>query len=52
MFLNAVINGQSSLYVLVFRFTNMHAMYHRSDFVHACSSRVNIYEPAVYFTTR
>jgi len=40
----------SSLYVLVFNFTNMHAMSHRSDVFLACSSEVNIYEPAFYLT--
>jgi hypothetical protein len=30
------------LYVLVFNFTNMHAMSHRSDFILACSSKVKI----------
>ena len=40
----------SSLYVLVFNFRNMHAMSHRSDFVLACSSKVNIQEPAFYLT--
>jgi len=32
----------SSLYVLVFNFTNMHAMSHRSDCFPACSSKVDI----------
>jgi hypothetical protein len=32
----------SSLYALVFNFTNMHAMSYRSDFFLACSSKVNI----------
>ena len=40
----------SPLYVLVFNFTNMHAMSHRSDFFLACSSIGNIYEPAFYLT--
>jgi len=40
----------SSLYVLVFNFTNMHAMSHRSDFFLAWSSKVNIQEPAFYVT--
>jgi hypothetical protein len=31
-----------SFYALVFNFTNMHAMSHRSDFVLACSSKVGI----------
>jgi len=38
------------LYVLVFNFTNMHAMSHRSDFFLACTSKGNIEEPAVYPT--
>jgi len=49
-FVNAVINGQSSLYVPVFNFTIIHAMSHRSDFCIVCSSKVNIWEPACYFT--
>jgi len=49
-FLNAVINGQSLLFVPVFNFTNMHAMSHRSDFCLVCSSKVNIQEPPVCFT--
>jgi len=40
----------SSLYVLVFNFTNMHTMSHRSDFFLPCSSKVNIEEPAFYVT--
>jgi hypothetical protein len=32
----------SSLYAVVFNFTNMHVMSHRSDFFLACSSKVNI----------
>jgi len=40
----------SSLYVLVFNFTNMHAMSHRTDFFLTCSSKVNIEEPAFYLT--
>jgi len=40
----------SALYALVFNFTNMHAMSHRSDFFLACSSKVNIEEPAFYLT--
>jgi len=40
----------SSLYALVFNFTNMHAMSHRSDFLLASSSKVNIYKPAFYLT--
>jgi hypothetical protein len=40
----------SSLYAPVFNFTNMHAMSHRSDFFLACSSKVDIYEPAFHLT--
>ena len=40
----------SSLYVLVFNFTNMHAMSHRCDFFLACSSKVIIAEPLFYLT--
>jgi len=40
----------SSLYALVFNFTNMHAMSHRSDCFLVCSSKVNIQEPAFYLT--
>jgi len=50
LFLDWVINSQSCQYVSVFHFTNMHAMSHRSDFILACSSGVNIPEPAFYFT--
>jgi len=32
----------SSVYVLVFNSTDMHAMSHRSDLFPACSSKVNI----------
>jgi len=32
----------SSLYVLVFNFSNMHAMSHRSDFFLTCISKANI----------
>jgi len=46
---NWVLRGQSFQSVLVYNFTNMHAMSHRSDFF-ACSCRVNIWEPAVCFT--
>jgi len=50
LFLNRAIKGQSSLYVLVFNFRNMHAMSDWSDLFLACSSRVKIEEPAFYFT--
>jgi len=49
LFLNWVLHGQSSQYVLVYNFTNMYAMSHRSDFF-ACSSRVDIYKPAICWT--
>jgi len=51
-FPNGVNNGLSSLYVLVFNFTTIHAMTHRFDFCLAWSSSVNIDDPAVYFTIR
>jgi len=59
MVLSAALIGQnasndiatiSSLYAIVFNFTNMHAMSHRSDFFLACSSKVNISKPAFYLT--
>jgi len=40
----------SSLYAIVFNFTNMHVMSPRSDFFLACSSKVYIQEPAFYLT--
>jgi len=43
--LDRVLHGQSSQSVLVYNFTNMHAMSCRSDFL-ACSGTVNIIEPA------
>ena len=49
LFLNRVLHGQSVQYVHVYNFTNIHAMSHRSDFC-PCSSRVNIYEPAICCT--
>jgi hypothetical protein len=39
-----------SWYVLVLYSTNMPATSYRSDYLLACSSRVNIYEPAFYLT--
>jgi hypothetical protein len=48
--LNRVINSWCFQYVSVLYFTNMHAMYLRSDFLLACSSGVNTSEPAFYFT--
>ena len=47
-FLNQVLRGQSLQSKVVYNFTNMHAMSYRSDFF-TCSSRVNIWEPAVCF---
>jgi len=41
LFLNGVLRGQSLQSVLVFNFTNMHAMSYWSDYI-PCSSRVNI----------
>jgi len=48
LLLNWVLRGQSFQYVLVYIFTNMHAMSHRSD-CFACSCRVNSEELAVCF---
>jgi len=48
LFLNGVLRGQSSQSHLVYNFTNMHAMSYWSD-CFTCSSRVNIYDAAVYF---
>jgi len=45
-FPNGVLCGQSLQSVLVFNFTNMHAMSYWSDYF-PCSCRVNIYKPAV-----
>jgi len=44
---NWVLRCQSFQYVLVYNFTNMHAMSHRSD-SGPCNCKVNIYEPAVW----
>jgi len=49
LFLNGVLRGQSLHSVLVYNFTNMHAMSYRSDFI-LCSCRVNIQEPGVCVT--
>jgi len=49
LLLNWVFHGQSFQYVLVYNFTNMHAMSHRADFF-PCSCSVNIWEPAICFT--
>jgi len=48
-FLNGVLRGQSLQSVLVFNFTNMHAMSYWSDYF-SCSCRVNIWEPVVSIT--
>jgi len=40
----------TSLYALGFNFTNMHPMSHRSDFFLACSSKVYIWELAIYLS--
>jgi len=49
LLLNWVLRGQSFQYVLVYNFTYMHAMSHRSDcFTSSCG--VKIQEPAVCFT--
>jgi len=40
----------SSLYVLGFNFTIMHAVSHRSDYFLACSSKFNIEQPPFYLT--
>jgi len=45
LFPNWVLCGQSFQYVLVYNFTNMHAISHRSGFF-ACSSIANIQEPS------
>jgi len=47
--LNGVLRGHSLQSVLVFNFTNMHAMSYWSDYF-PCSCRVNIWEPAVCIT--
>jgi len=49
LFQNCVLRSQSLQYVLVYNFTNMHAMSHRSDFL-ACCSRVNMKESAFCLT--
>jgi len=49
LFLNGVVRGQCLQSVLVYNFTNMHAMTYRSD-LFPCSCRVNIEEPGVCFT--
>jgi hypothetical protein len=46
LFLNWVLLGQSCQYILVYNFTNMHAMTHRFD-VFDSSSRVHIQEPTL-----
>jgi hypothetical protein len=47
--LNWVLHGRSVRYVLVYNFTNLHAMFHRSDFF-GSSSSVNSSEPTFCFT--
>jgi len=47
-FVNEVSNGQYFQYVVVYNFTTIHAMSHRYYFCVACSSRVNIWETALY----
>jgi len=49
LLLNWVLRGQSFQCVLLYNFTNMHAMSRRSDCI-AWGCRVNISEPAVCFT--
>ena len=49
LFLNGVLRRQLLQSVLVFNFTNTHAMSYWSDYF-PCSCRVNIYESAVCFT--
>jgi len=49
LLLNWALCGWSFQYILVFNFTNMHALSHRSDFV-PCSRRVNIWKPAGCFS--
>jgi len=49
LFQNGILCGQSSQSVLVYNFSNMHAMSQRSD-VFGCSYRANIKEPAFWIT--
>jgi len=49
LFLNQVLRCQSLQSILVYNFTNMHAMSYRFEFFE-CSCRVNIYKLAVCFT--
>jgi len=49
LFLNGILRGQSLLSILVYNITSMHAVSHRSEFF-ACTSRVNIWEPAFCIT--
>jgi len=51
LFLNGVLHGQSLQFVLVFNFTNMHAMSYGSDYV-LCSCKINIGEPVVCSVSR
>jgi len=49
LFRNRVFRGQFIQYVLVYYFTNMDAVSHRTDFF-ACIARVNIYKPGYHCT--
>jgi len=49
LLLSWVLCGQSFQSVLLYNFTNMHPLSHRSDFF-ACSLSINIQEPAVCIT--
>jgi len=50
LYRNSIFNSQSFPYVVVYYFTTMYAMSHRAYFFVAHSSRVNIYEPAIFLT--
>ena len=50
LYRNWIINGQSFQYVLVYHYTTMHVMSHRAYFFVARSSRVYIWEPAIFST--
>jgi hypothetical protein len=49
LFVNWVLRCQSLKFVIVYNFTNIHAMSYNFD-LYACSCRVNIEEPAVGIT--
>jgi len=49
LFLNWVLHSQSFRYILLYNFTNLHIMFHRSDFF-VSSSRVDYKEPALNLT--